>query len=332
MANHGSDDTSRPSEFALIAEFFAPLASNAPGALGLVDDTALFSPPPGHELVLKTDAIVEHVHFRHDDPPASVAKKALRVNLSDLAAKGATPVGYLMDLLLPDWPDRAWLAGFSGGLAEDQATFGVSLMGGDTSATPGPLAVAVTAFGLVPTGAMIRRAGARPGDLVFVSGTIGDAGGGLAVLEGHKASHATAENLIFRYRVPQPRVAFGMALRGVAHAALDVSDGLVADLGHLADVSQVRIEIDAPRIPLSSAFVDLLGEGVEARIRAATSGDDYEIAFTAGADERDAVFAAARRTGTSVHEIGRVSAGAGVALIDGAGHEIALERKGFVHF
>src|SRR5208282_1944097 len=160
----------RPGEFELIARLFAPLAENAPGAFGLLDDAAILAPPPGQDVVLKTDAIVEGVHFLRDDPPASVAQKALRVNLSDLAAKGAVPAGYLMALLLPDWPDMAWLEAFARGLAHDQMEFSLSLLGGDTSSTPGPLAIAISAFGLVPTGAMIRRAGAKPGDLVFVSG------------------------------------------------------------------------------------------------------------------------------------------------------------------
>ena len=209
----------RPGEFELIAELFAPLSQNAPGAFGLTDDAAVLAPPPGHELVLKTDAIVEGVHFFRTDPPSDVARKALRVNLSDLAAKGAVPAGYLMALLLPDWPDMAWLRAFADGLAADQAAFGLSLMGGDTSTTPGPLAISISAFGHVPAGAMIRRAGARPGDLVFVSGTIGDAGGGLAVLKENKS----APELVVRYRVPEPRLTLGPALRGIASASLDVS-------------------------------------------------------------------------------------------------------------
>ncbi len=324
----------RAGEFELIARLFAPLAQSAPGAFGLTDDAAVYAPPPGHELVLKTDAIVEGVHFFHNDPPATIAQKALRVNLSDLAAKGAMPAGYLMALLLPNWPDMAWLDAFACGLAEDQARFGISLMGGDTSATSGPLAIAITAFGIVPKDAMIRRAGARPGDLVFVSGTIGDAGAGLAVLKGEGGKLAATHRamLIARYRLPLPRLALGLSLRGIATAALDVSDGLIADLGHVAAVSGVRILVDAPRIPLSAPLRALWGEGLAARARAATSGDDYEIAFTASPDRREAVFDAGRRMGVGVCEIGHVAEGAGVALLDGVGTEISLPRKGFVHF
>jgi len=323
MTSGGAD---RLSEFALIAELFAPLSKNAPGAFGLTDDAAVLAPPPGHELVLKTDAIVEGVHFLKADPPGDVARKALRVNLSDLAAKGAAPMGYMMALLLPDWPDMTWLRAFVDGLAADQASFGLSLMGGDTSATPGPLAVSISAFGHVPAGAMIRRAGARPGDLVFVSGTIGDAGGGLAVLKENRS----VPELIARYRVPEPRLALGPLLRGLATASLDVSDGLIADLGHIADVSRVRIEVDAARIPLSKALQTLWG--AETAVRAATSGDDYEIAFTAPASRRGDVANAAARSRVAVAEVGRVVSGEGVALLDASGNAITLARSGYTHF
>ena len=318
----------RPSEFALIAELFAPLSKNAPGAFGLTDDAAVLEPPPGHELVLKTDAIVEGVHFFREDPPGTIGRKALRVNLSDLAAKGAEPAGYMMALLLPAWPDMAWLRAFVDGLAQDQARFGVSLMGGDTSATLGPLAVSISAFGFVPRGAMIRRAGAAPGDLVFVTGAIGDAGGGLSVLKENR-SDAFPE-LVGRYRLPEPRLALGKVLRGVASAALDVSDGLIADLGHIADVSNVRIEVEAARVPLSSALRKLWSE--DAVVRAATSGDDYEIAFTTPAARRADVDAVAKRSGIAVTEIGRVVKGEGIALLDRSGKEIAIANSGYTHF
>ena len=316
----------RSGEFELIAELFAPLSKNAPGAFGLTDDAAVLAPPAGHELVLKTDATVEGVHFFRSDPPGDVARKALRVNLSDLAAKGAVPVGYLMALLLPDWPDMAWLRAFADGLAADQAAFGLSLMGGDTSATPGPLAISISAFGHVPAGAMIRRAGARPGDLVFVSGTIGDAGAGLVALKEER----TAPELVARYRVPQPRLALGPMLRGIASASLDVSDGLMADLGHIAQVSKVRIEVAAAQIPLSGALRALWG--AEAAVRAAVAGDDYEIAFTAPASRRADVANAAARSGVAVAEIGRVIAGEGAVLLDASGREIAIAQSGYTHF
>ncbi|HEV2560700.1 MAG TPA: thiamine-phosphate kinase [Rhizomicrobium sp.] len=330
MTNSSSE---RPGEFELIAQLFAPLATAA-GAFGLTDDVALIAPPPGKELVLKTDAIVEGVHFHASDPAESVAKKALRVNLSDLAAKGAEPAGYLLTLNLPKSASMEWLEGFARGLAADQKEFGILLFGGDTTATPGPLSISVSMFGWIAAGAMTKRAGAKPGDLVFVSGSIGDAGGGLAVLrgEGHALSAATRETLIERYRIPQPRLALGQALRGIASASLDVSDGLLADLGHISDVSKVRIVVEAARVPLSKALQALWGHSNEAIARAASAGDDYEIAFTAPLEKREAVLAAARASGTSVTEIGRVEAGEGIVLLDSGGGHIPVARPGFTHF
>ena len=325
-----NSSSKRPGEFELIAQLFAPLAS-ASGAFGLTDDVAVFAPPSGHELVLKTDAIVESVHFLGLDPADTVAKKALRVNLSDLAAKGAKPAGYLLTLNLPNSTSMEWLENFARGLGEDQKQFGISLFGGDTTATPSPLSISVSMFGFVPEGTLTRRSGAKPGDLVFVSGTIGDAGAGLAVLkgEGHNISVAMRDELVGRYHLPEPRLALGQALRGIASASLDVSDGLIADLGHICETSHVRIVVEAPRIPLSHALHALWGD---AFARAATCGDDYEIAFTAPPEKRDAVLAAARASNTRVTEIGRVEMGKGVHLLDASGNEIAIERKGFTHF
>lgn len=328
MTNYNSD---RPSEFALVAELFAPLAE-APGAFGLKDDAAVIAPPAGHELVITTDALVEGVHFLADDPPLYIAKKALRVNLSDLAAKGAEAAGYLLAISLPSGVGMEWLTAFANGLKQDQREFNISLYGGDTTSTPGPLTIAITAFGFVPKGKMLHRSGARPDDLVFVSGTIGDAGAGLSLLkQPQELSHAVKDFLVHRYREPRPRLWLGQALRGVAHAALDVSDGLLADLGHIADVSGVRIEIDAHRLPLSAALQAVWGSDNEARAKAATAGDDYEIAFTVLPRlASDAIKAA--RDAAAITEIGRVVAGRGVALLDEAGREIPVDRKGYTHF
>jgi thiamine-monophosphate kinase len=319
----------RPSEFALIAQIFAPLATDS-GAFELTDDVCLLQPGPGCDLLVTIDALVEGVHFLPDDPPGSVAKKALRVNLSDLAAKGGEPTGYLLALSLPQAVSMEWIEAFARGLREDQRLFGVSLLGGDTTSTPGPLTLAITAIGHVPTGAMIRRAGARPGDGVFVSGTIGEAGGGLAVLRGSSPRTAHADALIGRYRVPTPRLSLGRALRGIASSALDVSDGLIGDLGHIAEVSGVRLIIEASCIPVSQALHDLWGDSVDTIIRAATSGDDYEVAFTAAADAK--VAEAARQAGVRVSRIGRVVPGKGVALVDQEGRELKVPEPGFRHF
>jgi thiamine-monophosphate kinase len=321
MTNSSSD---RPSEFSLIAKLFAPLSKAAPGAFGLTDDAAVIAPPPAHELVVTTDALVEGVHFRESDPAHAVAKKALRVNLSDLAAKGAAPIGYLLALSLPKSKDMRWLEDFARGLREDQNEFGISLLGGDTTSTPGPLMLAVTALGSVPIGTMLRRNGAKAGDLVFVSGTVGDAGAGL--------KNSASEYLTNRYRVPAPRIALGLALRGIASASLDVSDGLLADFGHIAETSGVRIEVDAPDIPRSAELKRLAGTSIEAIVEAATAGDDYEIAFTAPASKREAVFSAAKKAHTPVTQIGRVVEGEGVKLLDGRGNVIPVPRAGYVHF
>jgi thiamine-monophosphate kinase len=331
MTNSSSD---RPGEFDLIAQYFAPLANSAPGAFGLTDDAATIAPPPGEELVVTTDALVEGVHFLRADPPDTIAKKALRMNLSDLAAKGAAPVAYLLALSLPDWIGAAWLDAFARGLGEDQRAFAITLIGGDTTHTPGPLTLTITALGSVPCGTMVRRSGAKAGDLVFVSGTIGDAGGGLAILKGEcgPVSPEERELLIARYREPSPRLALGLALRGIANAALDVSDGLLADLAHVAETSKVRIEVDTQRIPVSPALRALWGDDQPARVRAATAGDDYEIAFTVPEAIRSDVLKAAAAAGVAITEIGRAVAGEGVALLDANRRPIAVPRKGYTHF
>ncbi len=316
------------SEFGLIAKYFVPLARD-PAALRLSDDACVLQQEAGRELIVTTDALVEGVHFLRGDPPDLIAAKALAVNLSDLAAKGAEPRGYLMALALPPYSADAWLECFARGLSVDQTAFGTSLLGGDTTATPGPLTIAITALGTAPNGAMIRRRGARAGDGIYVSGTIGDAGAGLHLLQGTLAHGEGADFLIQRYRRPTPRLALGKALRGVATAALDVSDGLMADLGHIADVSAVRLVVEANRIPLSPALMRVW-PGQEGLVRAATAGDDYEIAFTAASDE--SVAAAALGLDVSVTRIGRVESGSGIVLVDGTGHTIAVPRPGFVHF
>jgi thiamine-monophosphate kinase len=322
----------RLGEFERIARFFAPLA--APGALGLLDDAALIDPPPGRQLVVTADAIVAGVHFLAADPPDLVARKLLRVNLSDLAAMGATPLYYLLTTSLPESCDENWLAGFAAGLAADQSEFGISLLGGDSVATPGPATLSLTAIGSVEPGRAVRRNGAVAGDTIYITGTIGDAALGLAVLTGavEIADAGERDFLADRYRLPQPRLAIGAALPGIAHAMQDVSDGLVADLGHICAVSGVAGVIDGDAVPLSSAARHALDRDPGLLARVLAGGDDYELLFTSSGDNAAAVAALAKPFGSPITPIGRIVAGSGVRVLDGAGRDIALATPGFRHF
>jgi thiamine-monophosphate kinase len=323
-------------EDSLIARYFRPLATD-PGAFGLVDDAAVLK-AAGDDIVVTTDAIVEGVHFLPQDPPDTIARKALRVNLSDLAAKGATPAGFVLTLALRD-ADDAWLQPFAHGLGEDAKFFGCPLLGGDTVSTPGPLMISITAFGRVPAGTMVHRSGAKPGDRVVVTGTIGDAALGLAILKGGAAATAlerdvaAQEMLAGRYRVPQPRNALAMAVRDYAHAAMDVSDGLAGDLAKLCAVSGVSAVIDARSIPLSAAAAALLARGVVDIETIVSGGDDYEILCAIPENRFEAFAQAAGQAGVAVTSIGTFIGGAPVPrFLDPQGREIALHRRSFSHF
>jgi thiamine-monophosphate kinase len=311
-------------EFGRIARFFAPLAAGFPGALGLTDDAALISPRPGRQLVVTTDALVSDIHFRREDPPDLIARKALRVNLSDLAAMGAEPLCYTLVTALAADCDEAWLEGLVRGLGADQAEFGIGLAGGDSVRTPGPSMLSVTAIGDVPDGQALRRSGARAGDHVYVSGTIGDGALGLAALRGEIADPAGL--LAERYLLPRPRLALGSALRGRASAALDVSDGLVADFGHIAATSDVRIVIEADSVPLSASARAALSADPARLTTILTGGDDYELAFTAPEELPGEI------AGMRVTRIGRVESGGGVAVLDRLGDEVTLVSGGYRHF
>ncbi|GGF28587.1 thiamine-monophosphate kinase [Aliidongia dinghuensis] len=317
-------------EFGRIAKFFAPLAAGQPGALDLLDDAALVECPPGERLVVTVDAMVEGVHFLSDDPPDLIARKLVRVNLSDLAAMAARPVGYFLTTALPKSRGDDWLARFADGLAQDQAEFGIALLGGDSVSTPGPVSLTLTAFGRVAPGAEVRRSGARPGDLVFVSGTIGDGAFGLEAARGQldeRLDPAEVAYLADRYRLPRPRVALGPRLSGLASAMMDVSDGLAGDLGHICAASSVAGVIEAARVPLSPAAARL------GRLELAlTGGDDYELLFTASRAQQDAILAAAAAAGVPVTPIGRIEAGQGVQVLDAAGQTMALAGVGWRHF
>jgi thiamine-monophosphate kinase len=319
-------------EFERIARFFAPLA--APGGLRLLDDAALIPGPKGEQYVLKTDAIVAGVHFRPDDPPGEIAQKLLRVNLSDLAAKGAAPVGYLLVTCLPPDCGEAWIEAFAKGLAADQKRFGIKLYGGDSTATPGPATLSVAAFGKLKRGSAILRAGAKPGDLVYVSGTLGDAALGLAALKGALTGLApiARDFLIRRYRLPEPRLDLGRALAGLAHAAADISDGLVADLGHICTASKLGAVIEARLVPLSKAAREAIRAEPERIFAALCFGDDYELVFAAPARAAKRIAALSKKLGLPLTQIGRFEKGAGVRVLDASGKPAALPQAGYRHF
>jgi thiamine-monophosphate kinase len=319
-------------EDSLIARYFKPLATD-PGTFGLSDDAAVLR-ASADDLVVTTDAVVEGVHFLPDDPPDTIARKALRVNLSDLAAKGAVPAGFVLTLALRV-QDDAWLSSFARALGEDAAAFACPLFGGDTVSTPGPLMISITAFGRVPPGEMVRRLGAQAGDRVVVTGTIGDAALGLAVLKGRALDldEAGRDELIARYRVPQPRNALALVVREHASAAMDVSDGLAGDLIKLCAVSGVSAEIDLAAIPLSQPAAALLQRELVDIETLVAGGDDYEILCTVPAARFDAFIRGAQTAGVAVSAIGTVVAGPSAPrFLDAQGGEVALSRLSYSHF
>jgi len=319
-----------PGEFALIARHFRRLAG--PGSLDLSDDAAVFDPPPGRQLVAAADAMVEGVHFLPDDPPETVGRKLLRVNLSDLAAMGAAPLGYLLTVALPRGTPEDWTAAFAEGLAADGESYGVHALGGDTVSTPGPATFSLTILGTVAPGAALRRAGARPGDRVWVSGTLGDGALGLRVLRGELPPDA-AGHLARRYRLPEPRLALGAALAGVATAAMDVSDGAAQDLGHLCRASGCGATIDSPLLPLSDAARAVFETNPALLPLALAGGDDYELLFAAPPGRSDEVLARAAAAGTPVTPVGAFAEGPPEVAVRGAdGAAVPVPRGGWSHF
>jgi thiamine-monophosphate kinase len=311
-----------PAEFALIARHFRPLAG--PGALDLADDAAVLAVPSGRELVATADAMVAGVHFLPDDPPDLVARKLLRTNLSDLAAMGAAPLGYLLTVSVPRGTPDSWFAAFAAGLARDQAEFAIPLLGGDTTATPGPVSLSLTALGTVASGAAVRRAGARPGHLLFVTGTIGDGALGLAALRGAVADPDGF--LADRYRLPRPRL--GIARHGVVAAALDVSDGLVQDVGHLCRAGGCAAEIRAADLPLSPPARAALPGALPLIL---TGGDDYELAMAVPPEQEAALRQAAGAVPVTC--IGRFIAGPPRVDVYGPdGAKLPLAAGGWSHF
>lgn len=333
-----SEKRAAPSgEERLIGRLFRPIAKH-PGALGLMDDVALLKPPARHDLVLTVDALVAGVHFLADDPADTVGQKSLRVNLSDLAAKGARPLGALLSLSMPETTGEDWLEAFARGLGEDCEHFECPLLGGDMTRTPGALTIAITAVGSVPSGKMVERKGARAGDLVIVSGTIGDAALGLKLRRAPddvafaKLDGASKAHLRERYLLPRPRVALADALRAHASAAMDVSDGLAGDLAKLAVASGVGAGIEAARVPLSPAARAAIAADGALIETALTGGDDYEILASVPENRLAPLRAAAATEGIEITTIGRIEAGDGVTVTGLDGGLLDLKRASFSHF
>lgn len=324
-----SGQGTRRGEFDLIAALFSPLAKDAPGALGLKDDVALIDVSPGHQLVTTVDTLIAGVHFRPGDPPDLIARKALRVNLSDVAAKGARPIGFLHALALNTHTTDTFLERYAAGLAADVQAFAVPLLGGDTTSGPGPLAITITAFGEVRTGAAVLRGGARVGDVLCVTGTIGDGALGLACLEGRVSLPAQdADALIDRYHLPRPRLG---AMRAVdATACLDISDGLIADVGHICETSQVGAEIDRDLIPLSSAVRAAVESDPALWDLVLGGGDDYELAFTIPPAQAAHLPALAEQLGFALTLIGVIGAG-GSVNVTAKGSPVQITRAGYRH-
>jgi thiamine-monophosphate kinase len=322
-------------EFGRIARYFRPLAAQFPGALNLTDDAALIDVPAGQQLVLTTDAVVAGVHFLPTDAPGDVARKALRVNLSDLAAKGARPLAYTLTLAVGRDVADDWVEAFAAGLAEDQAQFGIALAGGDSVSTEGPVWVSITAFGLVDAGRMVRRSGARPGDVVLVTGSIGDAALGLMVEQGRLVvDEADRAALVDRYRLPRPRTHLAAAIAAHAHAALDISDGLAADFGHLCRASRVIGQIAVSKIPQSAAARRATAAEPKLMARVLGGGDDYEVLLAAAADAVRPLKIAAEAAGIDLTTIGAITGAddnGRADLLDDGGNRLTVEKPGWTH-
>jgi thiamine-monophosphate kinase len=324
----------RSGETELIARHFAPLA--APGGLDLKDDAACITPKPGHDLVVTADALVEGVHFRPGDAPEAVARKALGVNVSDLAAKGADPIGFVLALALPGGWTEAWLAAFARGLGAAARDFRCPLLGGDTVRASGGLTLSVTAFGQLPSRTMVRRTTAKAGDVILVTGTIGDAALGLALHSDPAWARALDEDqrtfLADRYLHPQPRIALADPLRAHATAAMDISDGLAGDLAKLAAASGVSAAIDGGRVPLSDAARAAVAQSPDLFDRAVTGGDDYEILCTVPADRVEIFLRRGQKAGVTLSPIGRIVEGRSLPVFTIGGREVRYEAGSYSHF
>lgn len=324
-----------PDEFGLIKRLFLPLTGGDPAALALADDVALIDGPAGRQWAITNDAIIAGVHFLPDDPADLIARKLVRVTLSDLAAKGATPKFLLLSAGFPKDSRLEWLDLFASGLKSDCGQFKVLLIGGDTVATPGPLTLSLTAIGEITRNAALLRSAARVGDNIWVSGSLGDSALGLRVAKGEvpDLTPQHADYLLERYRLPRPRLALGRALLGLAHAAMDVSDGLLADLGHICDCSHVGAEIQAASLPRSPSAAALFAMGGYDEVAIlAGGGDDYELLFTAAPAADEAIDRLSVSLDLPLSRIGRITDVPGVTLLDPGGAAVRVARRGYQHF
>lgn len=320
-------------EFGRISKYFKPLTRDVPGALGLTDDAALLDLSAG-QTVVTTDMLVAGVHFFDTDPPELIAQKALRVNLSDLAGMGAAPLYYTLCLAAPKSLEEAWIAAFVGGLEQDQKTYGVTLIGGDSVSTLGPLSISITALGKVGAGKALLRSGARPGDDLYVTGTIGDSALGLKVLQGTLEARGRSE-LVDRYHLPQPRTELGPRLAGFASAAMDISDGLLQDAAHIAAASNASLVFEQAKVPLSPAARTVVTAAPEHWQTVLGGGDDYELLFSASPALDDALQALAQEAGVAVTKVGRVDASNSsqpVQIISPDGNDFEVTSKGYRHY
>ena len=340
MADSGNKQQAKPlDESGLIARHFAPLTANFPGAAGLRDDAAAFAPPAGEDLVITTDALIADVHFLSDDDPADIAFKALGVNISDLAAKAARPIAYSLALALPRGMPEEWIARFAAGLAEAQSAFGIALSGGDTTTSPaGPLMISVTALGHVPAGRMVPRGGARLGDSLYVSGTIGDSALGLKLRMGDPATQswpldeAERQFLIARYLRPAPRIGLSDVLLAHASGAMDVSDGLAIDCTRMCEAAGVSVHMQASAVPLSAAARAVLETGAASLEELLSGGDDYEILASIPHNNEDAFRRAAQKAGIEVTRIGVIAeSDEGLIIIGADGAPLVMSRLGYDH-
>lgn len=319
-------------ESRIIHDFFKPLAFENPASKGLLDDAALL-PKDTANLVVSTDAMVEHVHFLPHMTPEEIARRLLRVNLSDIAAMGATPCYYLLTILTP-YREEAWFKAFSEGLLTDQMTYDITLLGGDTVCHSGPLTLSVTMFGTLPEGAgPLLRSGAREGDVLYVTGTIGDAVLGLA-LENDALAYMPSDPdaLRARFRLPTPRTQLAPKLQGIATCCMDISDGLAGDAEKLAQASHVSIDLISEDIPLSTPAREIVAQAPEWREKLITGGDDYELLFTAPPQSHAIITTLAEETNTPITQIGTISKGEPGIRVSYQGKEVSLSQKNYDHF